>query len=257
MSKSGRNLPEFRSVQLEFADHIRNPDMYPVPADVDPRRMKIYSDLFFNNIMSFLDSAYPIARQIVGEDAWRVLAREFFHRHPSESPYFLQISEEFLTFLHGRGLHDLPGFLLELCHYEWVELSLDVANDATDLVPYDSQRALTGEIVCSPLTRSLVYTFPVHQIGVSHQPKTQPEQATYLLVYRNAGLQVRFMESNPVTHRLLELLHLMSVEETLQALRCELNEAGRDISEAQMRTQGMQILSHLRDLGIVLGARTN
>ena len=51
--------------------------------------------------------------------------RKFVHRHPSESPYFLEISQEFLTFLSEqvhRVTSSLPEFLLELAHYEWVEL---------------------------------------------------------------------------------------------------------------------------------------
>ena len=255
MPTSGSNLPEFRSVQLEFADHIRNPDVHPVPVGIEPRRMKIYTDLFFNNIRSFIDSAYPIARKIVGEERWRALAREFVHRHRSESPYFLQISEEFLSFLHLRGLHDLPIFLLELCHYEWVELSLDVADDHVEIEDYDPQADLAGWIVRSPWVRCLTYTYPVHQIGVNHQPIDQPEQPTYLLVYRNAALQVRFIESNPVTHRLLDLIASMSAQDALHELKSELNAAGRDITDAQMLNQGLQILSHLRELGIVLGVR--
>ena len=101
MVRSGSNLPEFRSVQLDFAGHIRDPENNPVPVGIEPRRMKIYAELFYNNIKSFLDSAFPIAKQIVGEAGWHNLAREFLHLHGSESPYFLQISEEFLTFLYA------------------------------------------------------------------------------------------------------------------------------------------------------------
>lgn len=254
MVHDGSNLPEFRSVQLQFADHIRNPDIHPVPDGIEPRRMKIYADLFFNNIKGFLDSAYPIARSIVGEARWLELAREFMHQHGSESSYFLQISEEFLTFLYDHGLHELPEFLLELCHYEWVELSLDVANDVVDPTRFDVDGDLTGWVVVSPFVRPLVYTYPVHEIGVHHQPSTPPEQATYLLVYRNANLQVRFVASNPVTHRLLELLKTCSATDALLTLRGELSSAGRDISASQMHDQGMRILTHLRELGIVLGA---
>ena len=120
MQNSGRNLPDFKALQLDFAAHIRNPEKNPAPGDIEARRMKIYVDLFFNNIKSFLDSAFPVAAEVVGAARWREIVRDFVHHHPSESPFFLQISEEFLTFLHGQNYADLPGFLLELCHYEWV-----------------------------------------------------------------------------------------------------------------------------------------
>lgn len=253
--RAGSNIPEFQSVQLDFAAHIRNPEINPRPADVEPRRMKIYVELFYNNIKSFLDSAFPIAKEVVGEDRWQALAREFVHRHPSESPYFLQISEEFLTFLYDRGLRDLPPFLLELCHYEWVELCLDVAVEDAAADSYTADGDLLDELVVSPLYRALAYAYPVHQIGVEHQPQTPPPAPTYLLVYRNDALKVRFIESNPLTHRLLELLSSMSARAALQQIREELLEAGREVSEAEIFSQGRQTLTHLRDVGIILGTK--
>ncbi len=250
MPLPGSNLPAFRSVQLDFAAHIRNPEVNPRPADVEPRRMQIYLDLFFNNIKNFLDSAFPIARKVVGEEKWHALAREFVHLHPSQSPYFLEISEEFLSFLQARGLHDLPPFLLELCHYEWVELALDVA----DLEP--PAAALEGDVlgthVVSPLMRALVYDYPVHQIGVDHQPAQPPAAPTFLIVYRNPELKVRFMESNPVTHRLVGLLETLSAADALEQIRRELAEGGRDVSQTAMQAQGLQTLTHLHELGIIM-----
>ncbi len=262
MSKPGSNLPEFRSVQLDFAAHIRNPQVNPLPADVEPRRMKIYTDLFFNNVRNFLDSAFPVSREILGDAAWGDLAREFFHSHASESPYFLQISEEFLTFLHDRGLQGLPPFLLELCHYEWVEMALDVAPDVTSdeqtgTVDQSvlSDAELLGGLAISSLVRPLTYSYPVHELGVENQLQAPPEHPSFLLVYRNAECDVRFVESNPVTHRLLELLMTMTAATALEQIRGELNESGRNVSDEQMQQQGLATLRHLHDLGIILGSK--
>jgi hypothetical protein len=258
MRNSGRNLPDFKAVQLDFAAHIRNPEKNPAPGDIEARRMKIYVDLFFNNIKSFLDSAFPVASAIVGSARWCQIVRDFVHHHPSESPFFLQISEEFLTFLHGQNYTDLPDFLLELCHYEWVELSLDVAPEPDQLPLLTSREPsdpdyLMGHLAISPLVRPLVYTYPVHEIGPANQPSSPPASPTYLLVYRNDNNEVRFMVSNPVTHRLLELLAEHDAASALQAIRAELNAAGRSISSKQMADQGRQTLAHLADLSIIRG----
>ena len=258
MPDTGHNLPYFKAVQLDFAAHIRNPEKNPAPADVEARRMKIYVDLFFNNIKSFLDSAFPVAADIVGASRWREIVRDFVHHHPSASPYFLQISEEFLTFLHASDYPDLPDFLLELCHYEWVELSLDVATSEAQpplAAPAKSAGSdfLMGHLLVSNLVRSLVYNYPVHEIGPAHQPDVPPDSPTYLLVYRNDREQVRFMVSNPVTHRLIALLGEYSAARALEQIRNELNEAGRDLTEQQMFDQGRQTLAHLYELGIIRG----
>ena len=152
----GSNLPDFRSVQLDFAAHIRNPEVNPRPSDVEARRMKVYVDLFFNNIRSFIDGTFPVCASVLGESRWLDLIRGFVEVHASETPYFLQISEEFLTYLHDRGLRDLPPFLLELAHYEWVELALDVAQESVEPQSYDPSGELLGGLVLNPVVRPLV-----------------------------------------------------------------------------------------------------
>jgi hypothetical protein len=242
-------------VQLDFAAHIRNPDFHPPPRDVEPRRMQIYLDLFFKNVENFLATAFPVAKSLLGEQQWLDLAREFVHLHPSESPYFLQISEEFLTFVYEREREDLPGFYLELCHYEWVELSLDVAVEP-EYPSFDPEGDLMGRQQISRVARALTYTWPVHLIGVDNQPGEAPEHPTYLVVYRGPDLRVRFMESNVITHRLLELLNEMPAGDAIERLCRELNEAGRSLSVDVVKRQATPILEKLRRLGILLGTVT-
>ncbi len=257
MAKLGHNLPGFTATQLEFSAHIRNPEINPAPQDVEPRRMQIYLDLFFNNIQSFLASAFPVAKSILGRDRWLELVREFMHRHASESPYFLQISEEFLTFLNDRGLAQLPGFLLELCHYEWVELSLDVAEEEEQGVdqtqPTHTDLALDRLVVLNPCMRMLTYAYNVHEIGPDHQPVEAPQAPTFLVVYRDAQLNVRFMASNPLTHRLLALLEDQTPNDSFEVLLSELNEAGQPVGRRAFLEQAQSLLSRLVERGIVLG----
>ncbi|MFP6834742.1 MAG: putative DNA-binding domain-containing protein, partial [Pseudomonadales bacterium] len=124
MQPSGSNLPGFRELQLDFAAHIRNPDANPRPDGIEARRMQIYLDLFYNNIEGFLANGFPITKKLLGSALWHQVARDFVDRHASESPYFLEISQEFLTYLELAKRADLPDFIIELCHYEWVELAL-------------------------------------------------------------------------------------------------------------------------------------
>lgn len=157
----------FQQTQLQFAAHIRHPDINAAPIDIEDRRLKIYRDLFFNNIESFLASGFPILKSIVEPQRWLEIVRDFVHRHDSHSPYFLQISEEFLSYLQ----HELeaqpsdPTFMLELAHYEWVELALDVS---TLNIPDDI--LLTGDMlarhpVVSPTAWRFTYRYPVHKLG--------------------------------------------------------------------------------------------
>lgn len=250
----GDNLPGFLDRQLDFAAHIRNPDVHPRPADVEPRRMRIYLELFYNNIESFLASAFPVAKSLLDGERWHALVRDFVHRHPSESPYFLEISQEFLTFLAAARPDGLPPFLLELCHYEWVELALSVAEEDIPQDGIDAHGDLADGIpVVSPLIWKLAYAYPVHQIGAAFQPGQPGEAPTQLVVYRRRDDQVRFMEVNTLTTALLNVLENGNVSgrEALDRLACEVRGLRPDV----VREQGLRTLRRLRDAGIIVGTR--
>ncbi len=198
-------LHSFQRTQFQLAAHIRNPETNPAPEGIEDRRLEIYRRLFFNNIESFIASGFPALKSIVSPDYWTAMVRDFVHRHQSHSPYFLEIGSEFLRYLQAERIprpQDQP-FLLELAHYEWVELALDVSPLEFPAVAADGDLLADCPVV-SPLAWSFSYQFPVHKIGPDFQPR-QPE-VTHLVVYRNRQMQVGFMEINLVTQRLLEIL---------------------------------------------------
>lgn len=252
VSKPGENLPGFVARQLDFAAHIRNPEAYARPADVEQRRMQIYVELFYNNIESFLSGTFRVAKVVLGDERWHALVREFVHRHPSESPYFLEVSQEFLTFLSERGFDDLPPFMLELCHYEWVELALSVAEQEIPDDGVDAHGDLqAGVPVISPLIWKLAYRFPVHQIGPGFQPGEPGEAPTQLVVYRGRDDRVRFMEINALTMALLDTLETGNVcgAEALETLAARVP----DLDPEVVRQQGLATLERLRDAEIIAG----
>ena len=214
----------FQDSQIAFAAHIRHPELHEAPADLEDRRLAIYRDLFYNNIEGFLASGFPILRSILGDSLWHPMVRDFIHSHQSHSPYFLQISEEFLGYLKDeRQVQALdPAFMLKLAHYEWVELALDVStlkipeeqpevvseetSEATPENHPDKTKVLDNIPLVSPTAWRFLYQFAVHRIGPQFQPQEAGPNPTALIVYRNRDLQVHFMESNPLTLRLLDIL---------------------------------------------------
>jgi hypothetical protein len=219
--------------------------------------MQVYVDLFFNNIEALLASAFPVAKRVLGDTAWRGLVRDFIHLHPSASPYFPDVSQEFLAFLHGLRDASLPGFLIELCHYEWVELGLAIAADP---VPPDGLDPdgdlLVGRVVVSPLAWPLSYAYPVHRIGPSHLPEAPGERPTHLVVYRRSDDTVGFMEVSAATLRLLLLLDgTRSGQAALAELSAVPQGAHTDsVARDALERQGFEMLQRLRAAGILLGA---
>lgn len=250
-----------------FAEYIRNPLDANKPAGIEERRLAIYRDLFFNNINSFVASAFPVFRSLLDDEIWEGLIRDFMVNYRCHTPYFLEISQEFQQYLSTKPdyltAQQLPDFVSQLVHYEWVELALDV--DEIDLCDYELQQNIDpqGDLLealprVSPLAWSLAYSYPVHLIGPDHQPSESSPVPTYLIVYRNRTDKVGFMEANAVTARLVQLLNEAASSDNKAA-------SGRDILlqlaaemqhpvPEQILDSGMAIIEKLAQLDIILGS---
>lgn len=210
-----------RESQLIMARYLRDPQRHPAPEGVEQRRLKIYQDLVYNNIEGFISGGFPVLRSLYGDADWHALVRAFIDGHRCATPYFLEISQEFLQFLmqdYSAGPND-PPFLQELAHYEWVELALDVSQET---VPESAVVSNTLDAIprMSPLAWLLSYQFPVHKLGPGFRP-TEAEEPTYLVVYRDRADQVRFIALNAATARLLELVR-DNENDTMRSLLAQL-----------------------------------
>lgn len=245
-------MGDFQTTQYEFARHLREPKLNPAPSDIEDRRIGIYRDLIYNNIEGFISGAFPILRSIIADEPWHAMVRDFLARHQSKSPYFLEISQEFLQYLMNErdpieGDHD---FMLELAHYEWVELALDVATEVIPDLHGANLSVLDARPQVSPLVWCLSYRYPVHQLGPSYQPTEPPAQLTFLVVFRNRADEVKFLEANVVTVRLLQLLQErenLSGREALSIVGGELQYSDME----RMQRDGEGLLKQLLALDIV------
>ncbi len=248
--------PAFTHTQRAFAAHIRDPQRNGAPADVDPQRMAVYRELFFNNIEEFLSSGFPVLRSLYEDSDWRHLVRCFFAAHDCETPYFLQIAQEFLRYLeheHRPGGAD-PPFLLELAHYEWVELALQTAEDTVNPPDLDADGdLLSGVPVLSPLAWPLAYRFPVHRIGPAFRPLQPGADATHLLVLRDAHDEIHFHEISAATGQLLSRMR-ESPRATGRELLLSIATAMQHPNPESVVQAGHDMLQNLRNQGAVLGA---
>lgn len=250
---------DFQKQQFAFAAHIRDPANVAAPAGIEDRRMAIYRDLFFNNVDKLLAKSFPVIRKLLGDDAWRALVRDYFSRHRAHTPYFLEVPQEFISYLQEeRGEHaDDPAFLVELAHYEWVELAVSVLPDDEALHEVDAAADLLDGIpVASASAWSLAYQFDVHNIGVTYQPTTAPETPTFIVVYRRPDYSMGFLVINAVTARLIELIKRdegHSGRQILTQIATELEHPNPDV----VVNGGADLLEQLRQHHIVPGAKNS
>lgn len=242
------SVETLRDSQMRMASYLRDPAHRPPPAGVEERRLKVYRDLVYNNVEGFIRGGFPVLRSLYSDDDWHDLVRRFMDGHRCRSPYFLEISQEFIRYLveeHEPRDCD-PPFLAELAHYEWVELALDVATD--ELPPEEATGAAT-RLALSPLAWVLSYQFPVHRIGPGFQPE-QPGEGCFLVVYRDRDDVVRFMEINAATARLLALFQVqgpVATEAVIEQLAAELQ-----ADAATLRPFALEQVQTFRDASILL-----
>ena len=243
---------DFKAKQLEFAAYIRDPEKNPPPADVLPQRMAMYRELFFNNIDSFLSANFPVLRTILTDRQWFELGQDFFAKHVSLSPHFSEIPEEFLDYLQNErdSSNDFP-FMLELAHYEWVEMALSISKEASPAKPQNLGNLINQRIQLSPLAWPLVYQYPVHKISPDFLPETAPEQATFLIVYRNSDDEVNFIEITPITYRLLQLIQEHEGMLAADYLR-QVAEDSKHPNPEIILTGGLQILTELAEKTVIV-----
>lgn len=247
--------PEFQRYQLEFAKHIRDPKNQPRPKGVPEKRMRVYNELLYNNIEGFLLACFPVLHRILGKRKWAKLVREFFANHRSHTPFFRQIPDEFVKYLNQRGLHpDEYPFMLELAHYEWIELSLSVSPKEADFSQIDAEGdLLQGRPVLNPVLAIQSYKYPVHRISPRFKPTPDQQEETHFVIFRNLENEVKFIVLNPVSLRLLAILQ-SSDQTGHQALTQIASELGYP-DPAPVIEGGKAILNSLRENQAILGTR--
>ncbi|BBP02793.1 DUF2063 domain-containing protein [Sulfuriferula plumbiphila] len=256
---SAAKAPEllaFQRYQFAFTAHLRDPKAHPRPRAVEARRMAVYHELLYNSVESALLACFPVLRRVLGKRKWGKLIRSFFAQHRSRTPYVRQIPDEFIRFLQDEWTPaaDYPPFMLELAHYEWIELVLSVSAREADLSELDPRAdLLERRPALNPVLALLSYVYPVHRISPRFKPVQAPAQITQLLVLRDLADRIRFIVLNPVSARLVSLLETGELSGRAALLR--LAEEMHHPEPENVLRFGMGILQNLHAEQAILGTR--
>ncbi len=247
----------FQDVQNLFTRHMRDPENNVAPEGIEERRLKIYRELVYNNIEGFIGNSFPVLRKIIEEESWHKMMRHYVSNHQAHTPLFPKMPQEFIHYLeHERGefTEDYP-FLLELAHYEWIEtsISMDSREIGLDGVDQDGD-LLEGVPVLNSLVIPLSYQWPVHMISPDFIPDTLPEQATYIVVYRDRHDEVGFIELNPVSAKLIETC-LKNKNKTGKEILLSIAEQLQHPNPDAVIKGGLEIMQNFKNKDIILGTK--
>ena len=249
------NMADDLSAQLDaIARYVRSPGTQPGPPGIEPRRLKLYGDLLFNNIEGLLAANFPVIRQTLGDAEWHALVQCFFATHRSHTPLFTRIGLELIDFLATPEGHDPQRpWLAELARYEWAELGLQLS-DAAAPAHDPHGDLLEGVPLLSPLALPLAYGWPVARIGPDFQPDTAPAEPTLVLLKRNTDGKVQFSSLSPLLFQLLERIAANTTSSGHEVLTQLAHEVG------QVEVDGFigaarPMLQQLHQQAVLLGTR--
>ena len=138
-----------------------------------------------------------------------------------------------------------------------MELVLDASTETfPDTEFYPEGDLLQAILQLSPLHEILSYPFPVHQICADFQPQHALEQPVWLLVYRDRKDDVRFMEINAPTARLLQLINEYP-EDTGKVAVARLAEEMQFADVAALEVFARDILQQMCERDILIGASSS
>lgn len=239
-----------------LARFVRSPGTQPGPPGIEPRRLKLYSDLLFNNIEGLLAGNFPVIQQTLGDADWHGLVQRFFATHQSQTPLFTRIGQELIAFLESaEGQDPQRPWLAELAHYEWAELGLQLS-DATLPAHDPLAELIAGVPLLSPLAWPLAYRWPVSRIGPDFQPDIAPPEPTLVLLHRDTDGKVHFTALSPLLFHLLERIAANTGLSGRELLAQLAHEAGQDDVDGFIDA-ARPLLQQLHRQGILAGTCIN
>ena len=174
-------MPELFDFQFDFAAALRDRERAPAmqrwlagDADLVDRRLAIYRANMVASADKALSSAYPVIRQVVGEQFFHGLAREYQRGTPSTSGDLTDFGATFDAFLaafeHTRSLPYLP----DLARLEWAVHRAYGAADAPDWDPaslgaVEPERQDAIRFQWTPGTALIESAHPIVRIWAIHQ----------------------------------------------------------------------------------------
>ncbi|NKF52404.1 DUF2063 domain-containing protein [Shewanella sp. WXL01] len=244
---------DFKAQQQQFMDYIKNPQN-PIPEGIEPRRMTIYRELFFNNVDGFVSSAFPVLKSLYSQQAWGDLVQQFFEKHDCQTPIFVEIAQEFLSFLQNEYqlTDDDPVFMLELAHYEWLELVVAISKPNPAQQKLEPEQVSHEPLCFSSLARIAQYAFDVQHISLDYQPIEPPQQPQFFCVYLDDVQEVAFLQLNPLSAQVLAYIDAAQQPVSFSQITDWLMTAYPNMAQETISAGCLDMLKQMAEQGIVV-----
>lgn len=192
---------QFQKKQQQFINAIRMQNAAE-NLTIEPERMALYQDLIFTTNSEIMRTAFPVLYAVLGEKQWRELIKSYLRDFKNPTTIFHEIPKYFVAYLKDSNKVSLD--LLELAHYEWLELHVSLMDCEYHFFQTKPQ-SLSEVADLIPKTNAslqlMQYSHPVHEMRAADYPPTA--KPTFLAVYRDESMNVKFTLLNHASANLL------------------------------------------------------
>ncbi len=194
----------------------------------NPQRLLIYRHNVSGAHISVLQQIFPVCREIIGEDGFDLLARDYVWNCPTDNPDLNVYGLNFPVFLHQRlqPVIELP-YLQDLAEFEY---HWHTAVFAADDRPFDlaafAEQAIPAEQLVFTLSQSLRLIqseWPILELWQQHRAGKAPAElqgsdaVCFWVIVREGGQVI----TQPIAKPLFRLLHAMEQRLALVDLSSE------------------------------------
>jgi len=219
MTTWDKELAQFSAVIRSGAEFA--PGTVSCPRYAETCGIEVYRNNYRGNLHDTLVSAYPVIRQLVGEEFFRFMAKRFIAQHASRSGNLHRYGVELAEFLTGFEPTRHLAYLPDMARLEWAYHQAYFAADIPPLdinrlsmVPEESYPELRWRL--HPSCALLTSVYPIAAIWRAHQAALPADFQIDLqsggdcvLVYRDV-LQMEIINIAPAGQHWLAKLQLGS-----------------------------------------------
>lgn len=122
------------NLQAELAEAILADDQY-TDCVQPPQNLVIHQNTMISSLIQTLVDTYPLIVSLMGDEFFKVMAKEYIKRYPSRSGNLYEYGAYFEDFMKEYAPVTDFVYLSEVAHFEWVCRTLSTASDHAGFNP--------------------------------------------------------------------------------------------------------------------------
>jgi hypothetical protein len=245
-------MSRLEALQAEFAEGLL---AVSPPAELAGGRAGVYRHLIEHTLDGCMTSILPRATARLGAVFFEH-ARAFYAARGPQTHYLRDVPSEFLAWVGPRWEADprVPAYLHDLARHEAAAIEIAAAPEqgGASSTRAAGELSLGRAAVFIEAARVARYDHAVHELSGDPDDRAEPEaRAVWLLIYRDAEHELRYLALSPAAAAILERMLRPGVT-VERAIVDGAAEAGVPVDEALLSGTSV-LLADLAERGVLLG----